>query len=402
MRRFRNIISCAAAVVFSVLGVISCIDTPHRGGGGLDPDKPNRPGEGDGDCTVEFLGGFGEFYGTYYSDKTDNFLIYLYEGDTDSQGNFTGSATFLTLDILVPHKGELTLPSGEYNCSDWGDAYTFIPGWGNTTADGVPFLDGSKISIKKGTAMFVDHAISTGSIAVYPLITGQYEIKGNVVAEGREYSLHFKGKIEISDKTETQGEGEGEGGEEEGDVPKNVEMKNITSVVAEDWGMIWDGIPCTSYRDYILYFKDKDAENTQEYTCVEILTEERYRKSLPDATFNKVVAVGSPNDFVPGVIIAGYSDEDNYAWGTWYCKGGTAWYAASKGSMEIKATDKGFKIDFAFVDEDETYGGTFKGSYEGKVEFVETETKAFGIDRRPAGVVRRQKSRHTALPKARL
>ena len=33
-------------------------------------------------------------------------------------------------------------------------------------------------------------------------------------------------------------------------------MKNITRVVAEDWGKVWDGIECTDYRDWILYFYD--------------------------------------------------------------------------------------------------------------------------------------------------
>lgn len=398
MKRFRNILCCTAAIVFSVLGIVSCDVTPHRGGGGHEPDDPHRPGEGEG--PTELLYGYGDFYGQYYNDKTDNFLVYLYKGETDKNGNFMSSATFLTLDFILPRKGELKLQEGDYTCSDKGEAFTFIPGWVNKD-NGQSFLDGSKIYIQQSPAKYDEYAITSGKISIFPLITGQYEIKGTVVADGHEFNIYFKGGIDLEDKSGSQGGGEG-GGEEGGDVPKNVEMKNITRVVAEDWGMIWDGIPCTSYRDYILYLYDKDYSTTSEYTCVEILTEERFKRALPDATYDKVVAIGSPNDFVPGAIIAGYSDEDDFAWGTWYCKGGIAWYAATKGSLEMKATEKGYKLVFDFVDEDPSYGGTFKGSYEGKVEFTEPDTKAAGAERRPAGMVKRQISRAKALPKARL
>lgn len=397
MKRFGNILCCLAAIASGIISFASCDVTPHRGGGGYEPEKPNRPGEGDG--TVELYYGYGDFYGPYYNDKTDNYLIYLYEGETDSQGNFTRAATFLTLDFILPRKGDLKLQEGEYICSDRGEAFTFIPGWINRE-NGQSFLDGSKIYIQQSPSKYAEYAISSGKISIYPLITGQYEIKCNVAANGHEYSFYFKGTIDIEDHSQSQGGGD-EGGNE-GDIPKNVEMNSINRVVAEDWGMVWDGIPCTSYRDYILYFYDKDYSTTSEYTCIEILTEEKYQRALPDATFNKVVAVGSPDEFVPGAIIAGYSDDDDFAWGTWYCKGGIAWYAASKGSLEMKATEKGYSLVFDFVDEDETYGGTFKGSYEGKVEFTVPETKSGDAVRRPAGKVMRQISRVKALPKARL
>lgn len=397
MKRFKNILFGVAAIVFGIVGLASCdVNTPHRGGGGYEPEQPNRQGESDG--TIELLYGYGDFYGPYYNDKTDNFLIYLYEGETDNDGYFTKSATFLTLDFVLPRKGDLKLQEGDYICSDKGEPFSFVPGW-NNTVNGKPIIDGSKLYIQQSKTKYAEYAVTSGKISIYPLITGQYEIKATVAANGHEYSFYFKGEIEILDQF---GPEEGGGDEPEPDVPETVEMKNITHVVAEDWGMIWDEIPCTSYKDYVLYLYDKDYDTTKEYTCIEILTEEKFRKSLPDATFNKVVAIGSPGDFVPGAIVAGYSEDDGTAWGTWYCKGGTAWYAATKGSLEMKATDKGYKLVFDFVDEDPTYGGSFKGAYEGKVEFIDAQTKAAGIGRRPAGKVKRQISRTKALPKARL
>jgi hypothetical protein len=185
------------------------------------------------------------------------------------------------------------------------------------------------------------------------------------------YSSTYEGPVEMIDNRS-------------GQVPEHVEMADISRVVALDCGQVWEGIECTDYRDWILYFYDKDASSTNEYTCVEILTQEKVKGSLPDMKLTKVVQVGNPNDFVPGVIIGGYTDEDSIAWGTWYCKGGTAHYAATKGSLEVKNVEGGYALSFDFVDEDETYGGSFKGSYTGKVEFKVDQGQS-GAAKRSAG-----------------
>ena len=196
-------------------------------------------------------------------------------------------------------------------------------------------------------------------------------IKVYFTTDSGSYSCSYEGPVEMIDNRQA-------------DVPEDVEMKDVTRVVAMDCGQVWDGIETTDYRDWILYFYDRDAESTNEYTCVEFLTKENVKGSLPDMKLSKVVQVGNPKDFVPGVIIGGYTDDDSIAWGTWYCKGGTAHYAATKGSIDIKNVDGGYSMTFDFVDEDETYGGTFKGSYTGPVEFKVDQAQS-GAARRSAG-----------------
>ena len=196
-------------------------------------------------------------------------------------------------------------------------------------------------------------------------------IKVYFTTDSGSYSCSYEGPVEMIDNRQA-------------DVPEDVEMKDVTRVVAMDCGQVWDGIETTDYRDWILYFYDRDAESTNEYTCVEFLTKENVKGSLPDMKLSKVVQVGNPKDFVPGVIIGGYTDDDSIAWGTWYCKGGTAHYAATKGSIDIKNVDGGYSMTFDFVDEDETYGGTFKGSYTGPVEFKVDQAQS-GAALRSAG-----------------
>ena len=531
-----------AAFAAMLAGFGSCdISTRQHRGGGIEPETPVRPGEGsDNPYDIELIDGWGEFYGDHYENNTDNYLIYLYEGETDSDGYFTKSAHMLTLDILLPQSNSLGLKEGVYSCSDRGITFSFVPAFTSKDENGEPFLDGSKLYIQTDPKHYQYFAITDGRMTVEKLIGNRYEISLTVSANGTEYNFHYKGALDIEDMTSgssqidtsfpgsntyplkakalyfgdvTDGGDEYslylyygdyadngdfktvgteivfdlftkvdggksiaagkyacssndvtpfhflDGLEEDGiiypsyiyrqydnsgnnwsielvqdgsieisrsgsdyrikayfttpsgtysceyegplaiidnrqdtpggdDIPKAVEMKNITRVVAEDWGKVWDGIECTDYRDWILYFYDKDAGSTKEYTCVEILTEEKYDKSLPEFKFTKLINpdVDKTSEFVPGVIIAGYDDPDGNAWGTWYCKGGTAWYAASKGSLDIKREGDGYGLVFDFVDEDETYGGTFKGAFEGKVEFTVASNQSSAA-RRSAGKV---------------
>lgn len=403
MKRLLNI-SRSAAVILSVFAFLAACtpDITHYRGRDNWPDD-NTPGRNGGhggkdDGTYRLDYGYANYYGYFYptSPATDNYLLYLYSGATDKNGKFTKNGVILTLDLLMYESSSLALANGVYSCSDDGEAFTFIPTYSSDDSE----FDGSSLYIQTDLDNYRTYAVTGGSVHITRKVTGVYEIEADIKSEAGEYSFIFKGMVDIKD--DRQGGDEEPGGDGDGDgdnIPKNVEMSNITKVVAEDWGMVWDGIPCTSYRDYILYFYDKDYKTTNEYTCIEILTEEKFQNALPNAKFDKVVAIGNPDEFVPGVIIAGYSDEDDLAWGTWYCKGGTAWYAASKGSLDMKATENGYKLFFDFVDEDETFGGAFKGSYEGIIEFTVPQTKSGDIVRQPAGMVKRQNSSVNVIKK---
>ena len=533
MKRILHYFCLAAAFAGLLTGAGSCISSTNHHRGGIDPeypDDPSRPGEGTELRDITLTAGYGEYWGQWYNDKSDSYLIYLYEGPTDSNGNFTGSAHMLTLDILLPRTGDLKLREGVYRCSDKnGETQIFIPAYDSVDENGNKVLDGSTLYVQRDTKHYNKLAITDGTVMVRALVTGRYEIDATIVADGAEYTFHYKGAINIEDKTQggSQGGDDGfpgsdiyalkakllyngevydgsddytlylyygeyldngdfktvgsetvfefltkktgemkivpgtytctdndftpghllEGLEQDGtvypsylyrqydnkgnyslelitdatlevsgsasesrmkayfktksgsyavsyegpvdiidnrqaEVPKDIEMKDITKVVAMDCGQVWEGIECTDYRDWILYFYDKDASSTNEYTCVEFLTKENVKGSLPDMTLNKVVQVGNPSDFVPGVIIGGYTDDDNYAWGTWYCKGGTAHYAATKGTLSVKRSGDKYTLSFDF--EDEEYDGTFKGSYTGPVEFT-VDQGASGTARRSAG-----------------
>ncbi len=299
-----------------------------------------------------------QYNGEVY-EGSDDYTLFLYYGEYDANGDFRTKGTEVVFEFLTKLSDGKSIEARTYpSTSD-----NFTAGY---VLEGVVENDVTYPSYVyrqfDNQGNYALDLITSANVTVSR--SGQdYVIDAKYVTDTGSHSIRYEGPIPITDAS-GQGGGSGE------DIPKNVEMKNITHVVAEDWGKVWDGIECTDYRDWILYFYDKDAATTNEYACVEFLTKENVRGSLPEMKLNKVVQIGNPSEFVPGVIIAGYTDDDNYVWGTWYCKGGYGQFAASKGSLEIKPSGNGYSMAFDFVDEDETYGGTFKGSYTGQVEFT--------------------------------
>ena len=117
--------------------------------------------------------------------------------------------------------------------------------------------------------------------------------------------------------------------------------------------------------------------------------------NMPKDEFNKVVTVNLTGTFLTVKHVSKYMIDhgiegkmclvsSNCAWLPYPTFGGYVHYAASKGSLEVKPSGNGYSLTFDFVDEDETYGGTFKGSYTGPVEFT-VEQGASQAPRRVAG-----------------
>ena len=316
-----------------------------------------------------------QYNGEVY-EGSDDYTLFLYYGEYDDKGDFKTKGTEIVFEFLTKPSDGKSIASATYpSTADNFKAGYVLEG---VEQDGTVYPSYVYRQFDNQGNFSLD-LINSANVTVSRSGT-DYVIDAAYQTKNGSYKVRYEGAIPFVDAS-------GQGGQDdpaEGDVPKNVEMKNITRVVAEDWGQVWDGIECTDYRDWILYLYDKDAEKTKEYTCIEILTEEKYEKTLPEAQFSKIIVpdVNETKEFVPGVIIGGYIDKDNNAWGTWYNKGGTAYYAATKGTFDIKAQGDGYSFVFDFIDEDETYGGTFKGSYTGGVEF--TKPSSSGVAARQA------------------
>lgn len=397
MRRLFATVLSVIALATAGLTSTSCIGDIF---GDLDPSNTHRPGGGNHDNNGGNQGGNqgdngGNQGGTqtsvfpgddtytlkadaiYYGDQAvegvDEFVLYLSWGEYTENNDFKSCGTELAFDILCTKTSNMNnIPLGTYSCTD--DNYSANHFLSGLLQDGLIYPSYAYYQWSKTENKTV--CITGGTLQISMTKEGKYSIRANFACEGPDssrsnsYLVLYEGEIPVVD-----------GRSSSSDVPKDVEMKSFSRVVAENWGQLWEDektgetLPVS---DWILYLYGENAENDSEYAMIEILAAPD-AKTLTAGLYNEVAAVGNISAFKPGAVVAGYTDgEDNIAYGTWYCKGGTAYYAASKGQLAIASKNDVYSLTFDFTDEDETYGGSFKGTYTGKIEFVDNSvtTKA--------------------------
>lgn len=408
MKRLLTSILLAGALAGTAFSVLSCVDDPFRGmdypggypgqhhGGKPDPNpnpEPNPPTPQKetfpGSSTYEFKAKaiyLGDQYGT-----CDDYVLYLYYGNYDENGELIGAGTELAFDMMCPVYTEMYIAPGTYNCSS--DDFSQFH-----------FLDGVE---EKGTVypsylyrQYSDQEndyemdlITAGTITVSNTGT-TYTITANFTAGNEQYKSTYTGPIAFEDQS---------GG---GEVSGLVEMNDIKGVEIVNWGQLWEAADANGdyyklpVNDWVIYF---DGQGKDEYVQVELLTD----KDAEDVTglFNEIITLDHPEEFKAGTVLYGY-DEDNIAYGTWYCSDGNAIYAATKGQISISRKDDIYSFTFDFIDEE--YDGEFKGQYTGKVTVSTAETtsmtSAFS-SKRPAPVTKgsapvRRTIKKNAAPRA--
>lgn len=383
---------CTLIYALAIIGINSCVgagsgyydqwgDNPgsghHRG------EKEDNNGGGNGGSTTTSVFPGDRTYklmadAVYYGDQNysgvDEFVLYLYWGEYDENNNFKTQGTELAFDVLCSKTGKMQLTPGSYSC---------------VTDDYTPFhfLDGIE---KDGDVLpsYAYYQNSTKDSKVVVISAGSMQISGSGTSTAIDvtfkaeapdsksamtYKVRFNGEVAYFD-----------GRSPESDVPKDVEMKSFSRAVAEYWGQIWedDDKKTIPIDDWVLYLYGGNASQDSEYAAIEIFTKPG-TKTLEPGIYNDMASLGHIDQFKPGAVLAGYTEgDDNTAYGTWYCKGGTAYYAATKGQLAIAVKDDLYSLSFDFIDEDEELGGSFKGSYTGKLEIVDKTVQTKSGDRR--------------------
>lgn len=387
MKRLIAIIMSAVALIGAGVTSVSCIDDifDDQFNGGYNNNRPGGShGNKDEDQSVfpgdhnYTLKADAAYYGDQNYKDVDEYVLYLSWGDYADDGTFKSSGTELAFDLLCPKDKEMAITPGKYSCtSDNFTKFHFLDG---VVENNVIYPSYAYYQFDKKNAKYA--VITDGTIEI-ARENGNYSVKATFKVEAPSstkegtYQVTYKGKIDISDlRTDPGTPGEG---------TNQVEMKSFSKVVAENWGTVWvdqkgQTIPV---NDWILYLYGGNSDKDNEYAMIDVLTSVD-AQGLTPGIYNDVISKDNAAAFKAGAVIAGYTEgDDNIAFGTWYCKNGTAYYAASKGQLAVAAKDDLYSLVFDFIDEDETYGGSFKGSYTGKVEFVDKReaTKAAGSGR---------------------
>lgn len=368
----------ALLTVLALAGTNSC-----TGGSGYNDPFGNNPGDGHhrGDSGTGDDGGGGQgsksvfpgdqtynlmadavYYGNRDYPDADLFTLFLYWGEYDENNDFKTVGTELAFDILCPKTGRMELSPGRYSCvSDDYTPYHFLDG---IVDNDQVFPSYAYYKSAKGSKVVV---ISDGTMDISTNngkcnITVVFKAQAPDSQSEATFKVNFNGDVAYFD-----------GRDSGGDVPNEVEMKSFSRVVAEYWGQLWedDSHNTIPIDDWVLYLYGENSDEDNEYATVELFTEPG-TKTLAPGIYNDFAQIGNLAAFKPGAVLAGYTEgDDNIAYGTWYCKNGTAYYAASKGQIAIASKDDLYSITFDFIDEDDTLGGRFKGSYTGKIEVID-------------------------------
>lgn len=404
MKRIINIFSCVAAFAGMAAGLSSCYPEYHQRGQWLEPDDgPGRevtnPDKSSHD--IELYYGYGDFYGTWYTDETDNYLVYLYEGETDEDGYFTNSATMLTLDILVPRKGFGKLPSATYLCNDNGANYTFIPSYNDKDEEGNLFLNGSTLYVQKTPDKYAYYSITGGSLNISYKVTGQYEISADIETENGQYKFHFKGAIDLEDKTQGGGEVDPVDPVDPADrpafpAPEGAEWK----ARAQYNGACVDN---ADVDEFTLYLSKGDyAANGLDFVssgseiAIEVLTGKSDGKSIPSGTYSCTSDDPQPFRFYDGFV-----DENGEMYPSFFFRqystkeGDYSLEKITSGTLTVQRSGNDYALSFAFnCSSDGYHPNGYKVNYNGLVPF----SKAPGLSSSASAKSVRAMAKGRAVP----
>jgi hypothetical protein len=303
------------------------------------------------------------YFGNKYSNDTDDYVLYLYLGEYDEDGNFVDVGTEAAFDMLCPVTDGMKISAGTYTCTS-NDVSPFHFLDGVIEGDDVypSFFYRQYSTERSGIDLITDGTVKVSGSG------DNYSIEANFTAGNKTYKWNYTGAIEFIDETSGSSS----------DVPKDVKMEKFSRATVENLGAIWTDANSQTIPvdDWVVTLYGENYTNDNEYVTIELLSD-KDAKSLPTGKFDEFVNVSnaSASAFKSGRIIAGYA-EDSTPYGTWYCNGGTAYYAALQGTLNIEEKEGTYTLDFAFTDTDETYGGSFSGCYTGKLETVSSSSSS--------------------------
>ena len=161
-----------------------------------DPDPTPIPGDLTGGA---LSGAFGYYYGDYYEVGADNYYLYIYKGDYDTDGSsFTAPGVEICLELLTT-TGNGTIPAGTYaySESESDGAGHFLCGW---VDEDEQLVYPSYLYIQNdstGDDYYLD-IIDGGSVKIEKS-GSTYSISAEIQCGGSTYSYTYEGTISIED-----------------------------------------------------------------------------------------------------------------------------------------------------------------------------------------------------------
>lgn len=300
------------------------------------------------------------FYGDYYENGCANYVLSLVSGRYDADRNLVGAGYVLHIDLNLPTSNYLGLSQGTYLPLRSGMSPEFSFVRGGTSGSGE--LTGSYMlrfygNEENGQA----REVSDGKVHI-SVSSSRIVLDANLLIDGKEYSIHYKGDLVIYDETTPM-------------VPSNPNLRTLNSAEASNLGQLYDGV---NGDLWFLRLYDAKYESTGESVEIELITPVGMT-SLPEGLYPII-----NNEVRVGCAVYGWVDEEDYVYGTWYCYGGNAWYGATDGTVSVRrqAGVNNYIIEFDCIDKIEN--NSFKGIYSGPVQYIDPSAKPMA---RPRGLL---------------
>lgn len=302
-----------------------------------------------------------DYYGGYYSEDTDNYLVSLATCKEDK-------SIYIVLDMICPKGVPASgLAGGDYIPLRSGNSssYTFVSGY----VDGTGAQAGSYLEEYLGGDSSRFYNISSGDVNV--------SYKGNVLffsgtvnVDGEMVDFYFEGVPVVNDNSDPEPEPDPE--------PEVINMP-VTYAVATNWGDWYT----TDTDDWFIELYNENSK-TGENIIIDILSSKIGSKTLPTGTFP--ISMDPYPDYALGSWLeTNDKDEVTDYGGTWYIDDNILTYGATSGSITISTSDSGtytIRVDCA----DDDWNGAFKATYRGEIEYGSASSSMSVDGRRTRGL----------------
>lgn len=345
--------SIIVAFALAALSLVSCEKETRDSHRDIAPYPTPSETSWEADLAAGYFRGRGATTsGTLLNYDVYNFAL-LTSGVEMNDAGFAGVGVGVLLDMNTPTNGgdPMRLMSGNYSPYSNGMSvvdYCFYPGTNENDVVYPSYLYYRESETKEG----LYYPITGGWMSIVNSGAG-YTVNASFTTVIGSFPISYTGPIDFYDNSSSDS---GDSGDDSGDSSDpstytTVDLSGLNQGYAYYYGQAWN-VSTDDYADWVLYISDKAITdfNSDSYLQLDILTSKSDITSVTDGTYNCISDV-TDDTAKPFSMVAGYTDDEGYCYGTWYFgETDSEFYAPTSGSAKISSKDEDYTVDLQFED----------------------------------------------------
>ena len=312
-------------------------------------------------------------WGTRYNSSTTNMILYLYEGQYGSDGDFVGQGTEIALDLVCPPEAlGNEISAGKYSFSaDEIYAFNFLEGY---TEDG--YVYPSFIYTKESDGTTSLNIITGGTLTVKKESNSRYKISGTLKTDFNTFDIEYSGEIPITDMCQSgdNGQGSGSGSGDNGGYIE-IEQEDALHAVCTYYGKYWSD----DTDDYVLtLYRGTYAEGTNYFVDegdelqLELLCPVSDKIAIPAGSYTSTF-----DEFEPFRLLEGYTDEDgtmqpSFLFRQYDANRNYSLWPVVEGTLYVSLDGDNYSLSaYISVDNNTVAGTSWLYRYSGPITFID-------------------------------